>query len=197
MFRPNRIFLLGCLFLFAACDNHGTMAPDPVPAPPTVTATPYHIDQHNDGERNPFGGHNVKMFSPMGQDFVPDLNGLDFVELCVSLAEHNDPSPSQMQLRIREGDMKGPIVGTSDIVSITIPPLNDFEDIVRFVFEERVPLQPQHVYVMEIVSIAGPAFMVGHFNDTYPRGASYVGGRDAWFDMWFREGLIKPSPEAM
>jgi hypothetical protein len=50
--------------------------------------------------------------------------------------------------------------------------------------------------VIEVLHLGGPSFLVANRPDIYPRGAAYVGGRSALFDLWFREGLIKPkSPE--
>jgi hypothetical protein len=148
----------------------------------------YYIDQRNDV----YGGAaNVDFYAPMGQEFVPALSALDVVELLLGDAT-NSSDPSQLFVRIRDGSVMGAVVATSDVVPVTLPIAGTALALFRFT---RVALVPGHQYVLEVVHKAGPVVMIGRNQNGYASGnVIYNGNPDLSFDLWFREGALKPQP---
>ncbi len=135
----------------------------------------------------PGSRRNVENYSPMGQEFTPDSTILEIVQLHM----HNyDTSPTHLSVNILADSITGTLVGSS---SLTILPA-DFDGTATFLFYP-VPLEPQHLYVFEIVLISGSAGVYGPSSGSpYPGGRTILSGVPYEnIDLWFREGLLEGS----
>ena len=143
------------------------------------------IDQSND-DFEPSLFQSIPIFSPIGQEFVPEFNSLNVVELFTS--DFNSGAETLL-VNVREGDIFGPIVGTSDSVVAS-----DFDGVTRFNFEEIVPLNPGETYVIDVVLESGSNWGIGSSGgpfSTYPDGNQILNGEpQPNNDLWFREGLL-------
>jgi hypothetical protein len=79
--------------------------------PRTVTADAFTIDEANDfvvTPGNSYGfGKPVKFNSPIGQEFIPDLWSLDFVEVDIDSPMRDE---GDFLINIRAGTVTGPII---------------------------------------------------------------------------------------
>ena len=160
-----------------------------------IAAIPVHADEYVWDQTNdvmdplpePMSSHNVIMFSPVGQEFVPNLEYLDVVQLWLSDRNHGTAGPANFIVNIRQGTIGGPIIGTSE--TTTLP--GGHHGVATFVFE-TVPLVPQSLYVMELVQLTSSNWMVSGLSgwSTYPLGRRIlVGVPYENADLWFREGI--------
>ena len=126
---------------------------------------------------------NVGLYSPIGQEFTPDSSILTVVQLYM----HNyDSSPTGIAINILADSITGTPAGSS---STSILP-GDFDGTVTFNFDP-VPLQPQHLYVLEIELVYGSAGVYGPSTGSpYPDGRAILWGEPVdYIDLWFREGV--------
>ncbi|HNO77825.1 MAG TPA: PEP-CTERM sorting domain-containing protein [Phycisphaerae bacterium] len=148
----------------------------------------------------------IPAFSPLGQSFIPSLNGVDFVEL--KLTDNTTaPNDGTTAVRIREDSIGGSILGTSETVFLedcfNFPEgpgcgiAGGFGEIVRYEFQNTIPLIPGETYVLEVMALTS-SFGVGNVtSDQYPLGTMIRDGiPDTGRDLWFREGLI-PEPASI
>lgn len=148
------------------------------------------IDQSNVAF-NPTLYLNVSSFSPIGQEFVPVLDSIDSVQLLICCRAQETP-----YVRIREGSILGPILGTSSL-ALPSPSL-----LVTFRFAAPIALVPDDVYVIEVVNDGGIESMIGVGDpipmpeSVYPRGRLILDGQPDLdgLDLWFQEGLGIPEP---
>jgi hypothetical protein len=127
----------------------------------------------------------AQAFAPAGQEFSPILNSLEVVQLEIA----NLMDTAEFIVNIHSESITGPVIGTSSTVTIS----GYFLDIVTFVFEP-VPLQPQNLYVMEIVQTVGTEGNIGSGTNysSYPLGCRILYGHQYEnSDFWFREGTIE------
>ncbi|MGZ5435341.1 MAG: hypothetical protein ACXWID_05375 [Pyrinomonadaceae bacterium] len=173
--------------------------------PFTVMAHPFTIDQSND-EANGFGTvshtiHSLLFYSPEGQSFTPTSNSLSVVELRTKDFAPNNSLGANLLVKIRQGSMTGPIIGTS--LTVTLPDGFGITDIMgsitHFDFPTPVPLVPGNVYVLEVVFLStdnwgllsngnAPPFNGGVTD--YLGGQGFLQGTNPapQFDLYFREG---------
>lgn len=148
----------------------------------------YHLDQTNDFF-DPRSFINVAVYSPLGQEFTPQLAVADFVELFFQSYE----TAGEVKVNIRSGTIHGEILGSSDTVSVP----TYFDGIVGFDLQ-TVSMTPNELYVIEVVQLSGHSIMIGHSggpNSTYPYGRFiYNGSPNENADLWFREGVKAPLP---
>ncbi|MCX5653964.1 MAG: PEP-CTERM sorting domain-containing protein [Planctomycetota bacterium] len=130
----------------------------------------------------------------MGQEFVPQLPGIDSVEF-------DQWSPSvDSHVTIHLGSLAGPIVGTS----LPLPPPTGTGVIVmHYDFPSMVPLVPGYLYTFELMSpgLAVFAFYLDQSGPglAYPFGSAIIGNDiapDLQADLMFREGLT-PEPATL
>jgi hypothetical protein len=95
---------------------------------------------------------NMFSFSPIGQEFVPDLDASDVVEISVSDASCSlsGSTGGNFEVEIRNATIDGNIIATSDIYHFD----NCFFDIPRITFPAFVPLVPGHTYVFQPVYVS-------------------------------------------
>jgi hypothetical protein len=146
----------------------------------------------------PNSGWNVAV--DLRQEFVPALSALDSVELSIARFSLNPifPDPGSLAVSIREGGVEGPIIGTSE--SISLPGF--YSGTVLFRFSQPVSLIGGEVYAIQPRVISGgsnwafdafqPASGIG-----YSAGRLAVGGVpiESGQDLLFREGIgLVPEP---
>jgi hypothetical protein len=144
----------------------------------------------------------IQYFSPIGQSFIPALPGLDTVELWTEDFTWNNGHGVDLFINIREGNIYGPILGTSHTLSLP----DNFHGVTHFSFPSLVSLRPGKVHVMEVVVVNGDNWVLlsnwsvgsqGGPNDTYPRGNWILNGREIpGNDLWFQEGLASMVPQS-
>ena len=169
-------------------------------------AAPYTVDQANDAL--PIAGGFTINAGPIGQSFVPTLNQLGVVELMINDQNPNFGAGVNLAVNIRDGDISGAILGTSQHVFFHDQSPMPFQqpEQLRFDFVAPVTLTPGHSYVIEPVRIdGGPSdqgvFGTGFGIDAYAPGVSFFNGAvytdplNAPFDLWFREGVVTSVPE--
>jgi hypothetical protein len=146
---------------------------------------------------------------PMGQEFTPTLNAVQFVKLYLQDAGSDIGPGTSFEVNIRSGTITGTILGTSSVVAVPdnlnlgIGNLANFT-VTRFDFTTPVALTPGQVYVIDIVQL--PPIVVGNSNfeaaggplnsSTYPGGRAIVNGAAMPnFDFAFQEGIPTAVPE--
>ena len=135
------------------------------------------------------GSWSATLLSPIGQEFVPDRSALDAVELMLANTDTSAPYPADVELNIREDSVLGPVIGTSDPLTM----LFGTYGATHFEFQSSVPLTPGRTYVIEIVVFPGGGNIGvggGWSGTTYTQGRFVVQGEPATGneDLWFREG---------
>jgi len=129
--------------------------------------------------------------APLGQEFVPNNDSLDFVELYVANEDLGSPAAADVVINIRQGDILGPVVGTS--LPLNVP--FQAEGIARFDFPSQVQMVPGNHYVMELVIVAGAGnvAVAGGWTTSYAPGRLIIQGVPVpstdTSDLWFREGI--------
>src|SRR5262245_6376913 len=92
---------------------------------------------------------------PIGQEFRPNLSGLNFVDLFIEDAGSDIGPGANFQVRIRSGSITGPILGTS---AVTFVPdgtnTGGGSTYTRFNFSSMVPLTPGATHVIEITQLS-------------------------------------------
>ena len=152
------------------------------------------IDQRNDqSNRSSLTRWTLQVGDPVGQEFVPTLGGVDFVET-VFFDHDFSQNPITIQVLIHDGTIVGPVVGASSPVTFIA---SDFGSIRRFDFPSTAPVIPGQIYVMEL-------FQSGPQNDSIGAdpSAAYLTGQMIrsgapfdGYDLWFREGMVVVVPE--
>jgi len=133
--------------------------------------------------------------APMGQEFVPNNDSLDSVELFVANMDASSPDDADLVINLRQGDILGPVLGTS--LPVNIP--YSASGVARFSFPSQVEMVPGNHYVIEIVIAAGTGNIAvgGGWSSTYAPGRVIVQGVPVPStdnsDLWFREGTHRGS----
>jgi len=140
-----------------------------------VTANVCNIDQSYDAGLT--GGSSVPGLAPLGQSFTPAESSFNAVDLYLNLPTPAGPPSGDVFVRIRSGNIAGPIIATSsNIVTVTtVTPVERY----RFKFAPAVAVTPGSPYVIEVVHSAnatvgvwGPGFGQG----MYPGGTRIING---------------------
>jgi len=159
--------VVACLFVCAA----------------TVAMASDLVDQANDSEI-PSVGWTIAGYSPIGQEFVPMLSEIGFVELFVENWSTSVPGEVDVELRIDTID--GLALGATGVVEV--PP--GYTGIIRCVFASTLSMEAgaRHVLVVRDVSLSGTYLF--DTSDLYPSGRLILdGGPFGTEDAWFREGV--------
>ena len=157
------------------------------------------IDQHNDPPVPPallrYWSLSFPGASPLGQEFVPVLGTLDFVDLVMFAG--GGAATGTFELRLHQGSITAPVVATSTPTLRT----DGSEMVTHFQFASSVPLSAGGTWVMELVQLGGDtgAWGVGDTGGGYAAGQMLWGGQPTGQggDLWFREGIVVvPEPRA-
>ena len=154
------------------------------------------VDQSND-QTHPWSlaQWTLRVGDPVGQEFVPTLGGLDFVE-AVFFAREGSDATATIQVFVRDGSITGPVVGFSIPVTFLASTLGSIH---RFDFPSTVPLTPGQTYVMHLFQDTPQNYSIGA--DTamaYTSGQMIRSGVPFdGYDLWFREGVVVvPEPSS-
>jgi hypothetical protein len=130
--------------------------------------------------------------APIGQEFVPSFESLDFVDLM--LYGGGGISTGTFAVSVHADNITAPILATS------LPATRDdgLERVTHFEFGATVPLTAGKLYVIELSQLAVDS-REWAVADT---GGGYDSGRMLWGgsppiqggDLWFREGTVVPEP---
>jgi hypothetical protein len=173
------------------------------PAGANAAAAPIlFIDQQN-LVGSAFGGASAPDFL-LGQSFTPSRNGIDSIELNISILAF----PAQMRIALLNGvvgldGLQGPVIGTTQTLTITETSLHKF----RFDFPTTVPLTPGDTYVMRFEPIGANSNPQIEINTGFPPNP-YPGGQALQLhlppnsltdrDFVFTEGLNQiPEPSSL
>ncbi|QDU45246.1 PEP-CTERM motif protein [Symmachiella dynata] len=141
---------------------------------------------------------------PLGQEFTPTLNELDFVDLYIGDADTAVGPGVSFFVNIRSGSITGTILGTSSTVVVadgTNTGVNSLLDFVvtRFTFTDVVSLTQGTTHVIEVVQLPPfGTYTMNYFayggrpgSSTYAGGDVIAGGVPLIDnDLAFREGLL-------
>jgi hypothetical protein len=136
----------------------------------------------------------------MAQSFTPTKTSLSVVELRTKDFAPNNSLGANLLVKIRQGSLTGPIIGTS--LTVTLPDgfgiTNVLGGVTHFDFSAPVVLVPGNVYVLELVLLStdnwglldnanSPPFYGGV--TAYSGGQGFLQGTTFGdFDLYFREG---------
>lgn len=172
------------------------VAVSPLPTPTEVASTQRLalVDQASEFDTTTSGWWSLHILEPVGQTFTPEFAGLDAVEVWTAdqwRADCTGRGPN-LQLRLREARIDGPIIGSS--LSASLP--NCYQGVTYFSFPTLVPLTPGQPYLIEIVQEATTNWGVvwQQQPDPYADGGSIVKGEPSEGDVWFRTGLAQLTP---
>jgi hypothetical protein len=133
------------------------------------------------------------MLDPLGQEFVPTLSQVDWVEMWCAPLRIFPNGTAQLTVEIHAGEVSGSPLAQSDLLDF--PVLTSEPRLLRFEFNPGVPIVPGSRYVMVVRDLGGCYWAVqgeDDYNvDAYPAGSGVRSGAAApSFDLWFREGTI-------
>ena len=136
-------------------------------------------------------------YSPMGQEFVPELDRLDVVEFQTSdMGAGSDTLGALLRVEVHRNTIYDPVLGSSELVDLP----HGFQGVTRFEFAAPVPLEPGALYVIELVQVAGENWgggTRGLASDICPGGRPIMNGEPMEYDdFWFREGVLGASEAA-
>jgi hypothetical protein len=170
-------------------------------ASPAAAPIPF-VDQQN-LVGHYFGGVSAPDFL-LGQSFTPSLNGIDSIDLNISILAF----PAQMRVALLDGlvgldGLQAPVIGMTQTVTITETSLREF----RFDFPVTVALTPGNPYVMRFEPIGANSNPQIEINTGYPPNP-YPGGQALQLhlppsslldrDFVFAEGLNQiPEPSSL
>jgi hypothetical protein len=143
---------------------------------------------------------NIQLFAPIGQEFTPTQPTLNVVQLRTSDFQVNNAIGGTLFVNIRAGTISGPLVGTSQVVTLPAGFTGPGGALTEFDFSSTVPLVPGTVFVIEVVHASGDDWGVGTCNsfgcgNTYPPGRQILlGVPQSGSDLWFAEGTAVPEP---
>ncbi len=158
------------------------------------------LDQHNDA----FISQGFSTPQQIGQSFVPDLPLLAAVELQINDQNLGDGNGFGAFIRILDGSLAGPVLGTSSTVEFPDTPAGPFSPTFAALFEFATPvaLTPGNTYVIEVFPSATTLGSIGVFatgfnNDGYAKGTAFATVLTPNFeptDLWFRTYAPVPEP---
>lgn len=142
------------------------------------------VDQANDSEI-PSVGWVIAGYSPVGQEFVPTLSEIDFVELFVENWSSSNPASIEVVLRVDTVD--GVILGETPAVSVS----PGYTGVIRCAFASTVSIEAgsRHVLLVRDNSLSGTYLF--DTSDLYSSGRLILDGQPFdTEDAWFREGVV-------
>jgi hypothetical protein len=137
----------------------------------------------------------VQASQPLGQSFTPMLSSVGFIRLQLDDLNPGNGLGAMLQVNLRTGSITGPIVASSDIVSLPDGAPVSFVD---FLFATLVSVTPNTTYYFQPVVLSGDIVMLGRFipGSDYAGGVEYYQGAPGFDDLWFREGIVVPEPSS-
>jgi hypothetical protein len=153
----------------------------------------YVIDQRHDLLNVNLMGHNIRLAERMIQEFVPQADRLNVVELLTEDfgGTRTNGLGATLQIVLWKGPMNGEPLATSAPIRLE----DNFSGITRFLFNDPIDLVPGAVYAIDVRLVSGDDWGVRSYGGwewpTYPQGRYFRGDRTTDLDMWFRTGFRK------
>ncbi|WP_196139225.1 GEVED domain-containing protein [Aliikangiella sp. G2MR2-5] len=146
----------------------------------------------------------VNSFAPVGQSFSPAHNLLSQVSLEL-LDVSTATNGSNAHVVLRESDISGPIIATSETVYLEdcfnfeqgpgCGTAGGYGKAIPFQFAQGIELTPGSQYVIEII-VSGDSVGVNYaYNDEYANGGMYKEGDIQSNDLWFATASQQESNE--
>jgi len=140
---------------------------------------------------DPNGHMSLWFYSPMGQEFVPEFDRLEVVELHThDMGTGSDTLGAVLRVDVHRSTIYDPVLGSSDLVDLA----HGFQGVTHFEFTVPVSLEPGSLYVIELVQVAGENWGCGTHGYAWeicPGGRPIIGGEPLEYsDLWFREGVL-------
>ncbi|MCA9729622.1 MAG: hypothetical protein R3E12_20120 [Candidatus Eisenbacteria bacterium] len=157
-----------------------------LPTVDTVRARDFVLDQWND-TFVPTLLWNIESFGPLGQQFIPEQSSVGFAEFWIRAPSNGVTARFSVALWTADWRER---IGQSTAESV----VRDFHGPMRVEFSPPIAVTPGRTYILELRSAPG-GIMTAVGPNHYPRGILLRGGPDTdQFDVWFREGIIDPTP---
>ncbi len=142
----------------------------------------------------------IQVSQPIGQSFTPLLSSVGFIRLQLFDINPGNGQGVMMSVNIRTNSIAGPILASSDTVSLVDGfPGNNTVGFVNFFFTSPPAISPGLTYYFQPVVQSGDAWAIGRFVlPNYPGGTEYINGQAGINDLWFREGIyVVPEPAGL
>jgi hypothetical protein len=142
---------------------------------------------------------------PLGQQFVPTLTSMNFLDLWIEDAASDDPATATIQVNIRATSISGTILGTATAVAPAEINLSGGTTLTEFDFSSPISLTRGATYVIQAAEINATTenrsfgWVGGPLgNSTYAPGEAYINGTlQPTFDFAFEEGTQSvPAPSS-
>jgi hypothetical protein len=150
----------------------------------------YIVDQRHDLMNTDITGHNIQMFGPMVQEFVPQASLLNVIELWTR--DFGSPRTNglgaALELLLRLDTTRGELLAASNPVFLD----DNHDGITRFEFREPVHVTAGTRYAFEVRVLEGDLWGVVSYGGKYPQyphGRYFRGSTTTDLTMWFRTGL--------
>lgn len=186
-FVPGPAHYPSCQLTITATDPFGASSTGSF----SISVVQYVWDQSNEDAGNSW--LNISWASPLGQEFTPTKPQMNIAQILIRDATGGGLGPVDFALRVRSGNIAGPVIGTS------LATFRSGEDgMATFEFDSTLTLTPGQLYVLELEHLVGMNW--GILPDD---GNHYAGGRMIFQgrfspsrDLVFRQGLklSEPSP---
>lgn len=130
-------------------------------------------------------GYSIAVGGPIGQEFVPTVSSLTFVDLWIQNGTSSADDSARVFVVIRADSIGGAELGSSDDDFIPKP----FYDEIRLSFPMSVGLEPGRTYVIEarVQGPGNPLLAAGDLPASCPGisgiflGKAFANGEDFWF----------------
>jgi hypothetical protein len=133
------------------------------------------------------------------QSFIPAMPQISFIDLIVLDDFAGDGQDSHVYVVLRSGSIDGPIIASTDPVTIPNGYQNFNNEWTRFMFPSRVRIHPFETYYFQpAVQPSSLGISVKASFSQYTAGILYYGTKPSFGpDIYFREGCIDvyPIPE--
>ena len=151
-------------------------------------------DENTDGDLESVSV--IQSLQPLGQSFTPTLSSVGFIRLGLLDGHSGNGLGATMDILLRSDSITGPIIGTSD--SVTMP--DRYGNYTDFIFSTPVAVKPGETYYFQPVVESGDSWaIISVYSFLFPGGTGYYNGKaNANFDLWFREGVVVvPEPSSV
>ena len=172
-----------------------------VAALPVLGQGSFIYDQQSSDEATPGeAAIGIQAYQPMGQSFTPTLSSIGFVRLELYDGNPGNSLGGVVYVNLKLNSITGPVLASSGTAvlpdGLGSAPGGWFTD---FLFNSAAPVTPGTIYYFQPVVASGDAILAGDFIPThgYPGGTIIItGAPNPAADLWFREGVIVPEPQA-
>ena len=155
-------------------------------------------DQQSSDENNyREGGADIQQNQPIGQSFTPALPTVGFIRLIVYNGLLGDTSGATLIVNLRRDSITGPILSSSEPISI--PSGSLFAGPVDFFFASPVSVTPGATYYFQPVVQNNNNLGLNQSFYNYSGGTAFFQGTPSSInDLWFREGIVVvPEPSTV